>query len=137
MALPKHFAEYFLIGFVCLLIGYGTGAVISTRKNSMTLGDTVAVKWSDGIRDNPSYGAHIFLTPYMTNKFRGHAVWLQVYIGRKNEGQRFTLPHRLGLAKTPDLAARQWSRIEWLKNGLHVGEGNHSTFIPIEEFRSP
>ena len=122
-----------LIAFTCLLIGYGTGAVVSARKNSLTLGETVAVKWSDGVHNNPVYGAHVYLDPYMTNNFRGHAVRLRVFIGRQEYGQKFTAPHHLGLAKTQDEAVRQWGSLRWSLEGLYVGANNQTTFISVDK----
>ena len=135
MAFPKNLPEFVLIAFTCLLIGYGTGAVISARKNSLTLGETVAVKWSDGIHSNPAYGAHVYLDPYMTNNFRGHAVRLRVFIGRKEYEQKFTAPHHLGLAKTQDEAVRQWGNLRWAQEGLYVGANNQTTFISVEKIK--
>ena len=133
MVFPKNLPEFVLIAFTCLLIGYGTGAVISARKNSLTLGETVAVKWSDGIHSNPAYGAHVYLDPYMTNNFRGHAVRLRVFIGRKEYEQKFTAPHHLGLAKTQDEAVRQWGNLRWAQEGLYVGANNQTTFISVDK----
>ena len=135
MALAKNLPEFVLIAFTCLLIGYGTGAVISARKNSLTLGETVAVKWSDGIHSNPAYGAHVYLDPYMTNNFRGHAVRLRVFIGRKEYEQKFTAPHHLGLAKTQDEAVRQWGNLRWAQEGLYVGANNQTTFISVDKIK--
>ena len=36
VALPEKLPEYVLIAFACLLIGYGTGAVLTARKNTLT-----------------------------------------------------------------------------------------------------
>ena len=132
---PKNLPEFVLIAFTCLLIGYGTGAVISARKTSLTLGETVAVKWSDGIHSNPAYGAHVYLDPYMTNNFRGHAVRLRVFIGRKEYEQKFTAPHHLGLAKTQDEAVRQWGNLRWAQEGLYVGANNQTTFISVDKIK--
>lgn len=133
--MPKKLPEYVLIAFACLLIGYGTGAVITASKNSLTLGDTMAVKWSDGVHDSPAYGAHVYLVPYMSNDFRGLAVRLQVYIGHDKRQQQFTAEHHLGLVKNQDEGARHWSKVRWEKDGLHVGEGNETLFFPIENLK--
>ena len=133
MARPKNLPEYVLVAFTCLLIGYGTGAVISTRKNSLTLGETVAVRWSDGIHNDPAYGAHVYLDPYMTNNFRGHAVRLRIFIGREEHEQKFTAPRHLGLAKTQDEAVRQWGGLQWTREGLYIGANNQTTFIPLDQ----
>ncbi len=135
MALPLKFPEYVLIAFACLLIGYGTGAVVSARRNSLTLDETVAVKWSDGVHDGPAYGAHVYLDPYMTNDFRGLAVRVRVFIGREKHEQKFSTPHHLGLTRTQAEAVRQWGNIRWANDGLHLGEGNHSVLIPIHKIK--
>jgi len=136
VALPKNISEYVLIAFACLLIGYGTGAVISARKNSLTLGETVAVKWSDGIHDTPAFCAHVYLDPYMTNNFRGHAARVIIFSGRDKYNQKFTSPHHLGLAKNQSEAIQKWGNLRWELDGLHVGEGNKSSFIPLSKIQS-
>ena len=136
MALPKNLPEYVLIAFACLLIGYGTGTVITARKNSLTLGETVSVKWSDGIHDTPAYCAHVYLDPYMTNNFRGHAARLIVFLGRDKPNQKFTTPHHLGLAKNQSEATKKWGNLRWERDGLHIGEGNTSAFISINKIEA-
>ena len=133
--MPKKFPEYVLIAFACLLIGYGTGAVVSAKRNSLTLSETVSVKWSDGVLDGPAYGAHVYLDPYMTNDFRGLAVRVRVFIGRDQHEQKFSAPHHLGLARTQGEAVRQWGNIRWANDGLHLGEGNRSVFIPVHKIK--
>ena len=135
MALPEKLPEYVLIAFACLLIGYGTGAVLTARKNTLTLCDTVAVKWSDGIHETPAYCAHVYLVPYMSNDFRGLAARLQVYIGRDPGKQQFTAEHHLGLVKDQSEGARSWGKLRWEKDGLHLGEGNDTMFFPLTNLR--
>ena len=37
MANPKKLSDVILTGFMCLMIGYGTGAVLTERKKMVTL----------------------------------------------------------------------------------------------------
>ena len=129
MALPKKLPEFILVALVCLMVGYGTGTVLTERKRMVTLEHSITLKWSDGIFDNPALGAHIFLQPHMNGK----SVRLRIYIGR--EQPQFYMPGRIGeidVVRTPEEAVRKWQHIEWREDGLHIGvEGNStSLYIP-------
>ena len=127
MALPKKLPEYILIALVCLMIGYGTGAVLTERKKMVTLEHSVTLRWSDGVFDDPPLGAHVFLEPHMDGK----SVRLRVYIGRSQP--QFYMPGRIGeidVVRTAEGAAEKWGQIEWRSDGLHVGvDGNRTRLI--------
>lgn len=57
MELPKKMPEFVLVALVCLVIGYGTGAVLTERKKMVTLENSITLKWSDGVFADPSFGA--------------------------------------------------------------------------------
>ncbi len=116
---------------VCLMIGYGTGAVLGIRKHSLGLGDTLAVAWSDGVGDATIYGAHVYVEPHMDGKTRGLAVRLRVFIGRDKRTQRFTARHELGVVGTHAEALSKWGRAAWSADGLRVGA------VPGAEFFLP
>ena len=65
MGLPKKLPEFVLVALVCLMIGYGTGTVLTERKKMVTLEHSVTLLWSDGEFDEPALGAHVFLEPHM------------------------------------------------------------------------
>ena len=60
MGLPKKLPEFVLVALVCLMIGYGTGTVLTERKKMVTLEHSVTLLWSDGEFDEPALGAHVF-----------------------------------------------------------------------------
>ena len=139
MAAPKKWPEFLLVGLVCLMIGYGTGSVITERKKMVTLENSIAVKWSDGIFDDPPLGAHIFLEPYMADGIRGKSVRLRVYLGRDKPDFFMPGPNgQIDIVKPPEEAAGKWSNIRWTEKGLHLGgDDNASTkFFPRSEIRS-
>ena len=134
MALPKKLPEFILVALVCLMIGYGTGSVLTERKQMVTLEHSVTLRWSDGVFDEPALGAHVFLEPHMDGK----SVRLRVYIGRSQP--KFFMPGRIGeidVARTPEDAAAKWSQIEWREDGLHVGvDGNRTRlFVPRKDIK--
>ena len=134
MRLPQKLPEFILVAGVCLLIGYGTGAVLGIRKHAMKLGDTIAVAWSDGALAGPIYGAHVYLDPYMDGETRGHAVRVRVFIGRDKRTQQFTARHELGVVKTPAEAIAKWGRAHWAADGLRVGTApGKEFFLPKEK----
>ena len=59
MGLPKKLPEFVLVALVCLMIGYGTGTVLTERKKMVTE-HSVTLLWSDGEFDEPALGAHVF-----------------------------------------------------------------------------
>ena len=124
MALPKKLPEFILVSLVCLMIGYGTGTVLTERKKMVTLENSITLKWSDGIFDDPVLAAHVFLEPHMNGK----SVRLRVYISR--DRPQFYMPGQIGeidVVHTPEEAVQKWGNIEWREDGLHVGvEGNHT-----------
>ncbi len=129
MAKPKKLSDVLLTGFVCLMIGYGTGAVLTERKKMVTLEHSLSLKWSDGVFDDPPLGAHVFLEPHMDGK----SVRLRVYIGR--DQPQFFMPGRIGeldVVPNAEAAAAKWSHVRWDADGLHLGvDGNRSRrFIP-------
>ncbi len=129
MAKPKKLSDVILTGFVCLMIGYGTGTVLTERKKMVTLEHSLTLKWSDGVFDDPPLGAHVFLEPHMNGK----SVRLRVYIGR--DQPQFFMPGRIGeldVTDTAEEAAAKWSKIRWDTDGLHLGVNGNRTrrFIP-------
>ena len=129
MAKPKKLSDVILAGFVCLMIGYGTGAVLTERKKIVTLEHSLILKWSDGVFDDPPLGAHVFLEPHMNGK----SVRLRVYIGR--DQPQFYMPGRigeLGVTDTAEEAAAKWGELRWDTDGLHIGVNGKRTrrFIP-------
>ena len=129
MAKPKKLSDVILTGFVCLMIGYGTGAVLTERKKMVTLEHSLTLKWSDGVFDDPPLGAHVFLEPHMNGK----SVRLRVYIGR--DKPQFFMPGRIGelqVTDTAEEAAAKWGKIRWKADGLHIGMNGNRTrrFIP-------
>jgi hypothetical protein len=138
MALPRKIPEFVLVALVCLMIGYGTGSVLTERKKMVTLEHSIALKWSDGVHENPPLGAHVFLEPHMDGVTVGKSVRLRIYIGR--EQPQFYMPGRIGqidVLSNPQEAVRKWRNIEWRKDGLHVGvDGNRTRFfVPHSEIR--
>ncbi len=134
MKRPKKLAEFILVAWVCLMIGYGTGAVLTERKKMVTLESSVALKWSDGVFDGPPLGAHIYLEPHMDGK----SVRLRVYFGR--ERPQFFMPGRTGeidVARDAQQASSKWSSISWRSDGLHVGvDGNRTRyFVPHKKIK--
>ena len=134
MQLPKKLPEFILVAMVCLMIGYGTGAVLTERKKMVTLENSVALKWSDGVSDSPPLGAHVYLEPHMDGK----SVRLRVYIGR--EKPQFFMLGRNGeidVVRDAQQASRKWSSILWKSDGLHVGvDGNRTRhFIPYNKIK--
>ena len=134
MKRPKKLAEFILVAWVCLMIGYGTGAVLTERKKMVTLESSVALKWSDGVFDGPPLGAHIYLEPHMDGK----SVRLRVYFGR--ERPQFFMPGRNGeidVVRDAKQASRKWSNIRWMSDGLHVGvDGNRTRyFVPHKKIK--
>jgi|TARA_B100000959_G_scaffold240637_1_gene261956 hypothetical protein len=134
---PKKMPEFILIALVCLMIGYGTGAVLTERKKMVTLENSVALKWSDGISNGPPLGAHVYLEPHMNGK----SVRLRVYIGR--ERPEFFMPERkrngeIDVVDDAQRASRKWSNIHWRSDGLHVGvDGNRTRLIVPYEIIKP
>ncbi len=129
MAKPKKLSDVILAGFVCLMIGYGTGAVLTERKKMVTLEHSLTLKWSDGVFDDPPLGAHVFLEPHMNGK----SVRLRVYIGR--DQPQFYMPGRIGeldVTDTAEEAADKWGKLRWDSAGLHIGVNGNRTrrFIP-------
>lgn len=134
MGLPKKLPEFVLVALVCLMIGYGTGSVLTERKKMVTLEHSVTLLWSDGEFDEPALGAHVFLESHMDGK----SVRLRVYIGRRQP--KFFMPGRIGeidVVRTPEEAAAKWSKIEWRPDGLHLGvDGNRTRrFISHEDIK--
>jgi len=129
MAKPKKLSDVILTGFVCLMIGYGTGTVLTERKKMVTLEHSLMLKWSDGVFDDPPLGAHVFLEPHMNGK----SVRLRVYIGR--DQPQFYMFGRIGeldVTDTAEEAAAKWGKLRWETNGLHIGVNGNRTrrFIP-------
>ena len=134
MKRPKKLVEFILVAWVCLMIGYGTGAVLTERKKMVTLESSVALKWSDGVFDCPPLGAHIYLEPHMDGK----SVRLRVYFGR--ERPQFFMPGRNGeidVVRDAKQASSKWSNIRWMSDGLHVGvDGNRTRyFVPHKKIK--
>lgn len=134
MKRPKKLAEFILVAWVCLMIGYGTGAVLTERKKMVTLENSVALKWSDGVFDDPPLGAHIYLEPHMDGK----SVRLRVYFGR--ERPQFFMPGRNGeidVVRDAKQASSKWSNIRWMSDGLHVGVDDNRTryFVPHKKIK--
>ena len=130
----RKIPEFFLVALVCLTIGYGTGAVLTERKQMVTLENSVALKWSDGIFDTPPLGAHIYLEPHMDGK----SVRLRVYFGR--ERPQFFMPERNGeidVVRDAKQASSKWSNIRWMSDGLHVGVDDNRTryFVPHKKIK--
>jgi len=134
MALPKKWPEFLLVALACLTIGYGTGSVLTERKKMVTLEHSVALKWSDGVFDDPPLGAHIYLEPHMDGK----SVRLRVYLGRIRPD--FFLPGLNGeidVVKTAEEAATKWSTIRWNPDGLRLGDGNRThKFFPRAKIKT-
>ena len=128
MALPKNFPDFVLVGLACLVIGYGTGAVLTERKKMVTLENSITLKWSDGVFDDPPLGAHVYLEPHMDGK----SVRLRVYHGRNQP--LFYMPGPIGeidVVRTAKEAASKWTKVEWRKDGLHVGIDGNRTLLQI------
>ena len=98
MALPKKLPEFALVALASTMIGYGTGVVLTERKNMVTLEHSITLKWSDGVFDDPPLGAHVFLEPHMNGK----SVRLRVYIGRTQP--QFFMPGHIGEIDVVDSA---------------------------------
>ena len=100
----------------------------------VTLEHSVALKWSDGVFDDPPLGAHVYLEPHMDGK----SVRLRVYLGRTRPD--FFLPGLNGeidVVKTAEEAAAKWSTIRWNPDGLHLGDGNRTRkFFPRAKIKS-
>ena len=105
MALQKKWPEFLLVALACLTIGYGTGSVLTERKNMVTLEHSVTLKWSDGVFDDPPLGAHVYLEPHMNGK----SVRLRVYHGRiKPDFFQPGLNGEIDVVKTAKEAAAKW-----------------------------
>ena len=134
MKKSKKLPEFILVALVCLTIGYGTGAVLTERKKMVTLENSVALKWSEGVFDSPPLGAHIYLEPHMDGK----SVRLRVYFGR--ERPQFFMPGHNGeidVVRDAQQASSKWSSIRWRSDGLHVGvDGNRTRyFVPHKKIK--
>ena len=129
MAAPKKLAEFILVALVCLMIGYGTGTVLTERAHMITPETTIALEWSDGIIDAPPMGAHIYLEPHMDGK----SVRLIVHIGR-GEPAFYQESHNgeIDVVANSKAAAAKWSVVRWTPEGLHLGRDGNKTrhFIP-------
>jgi hypothetical protein len=128
MDFPKKMPEFVLVALVCLVIGYGTGAVLTERKKMVTLENSITLKWSDGVFNDPPLGAHVYLEPHMAGK----SVRLRVYHGRNQP--LFYMPGPIGeidVLGTAKEAASKWSKVEWRKDGLHVGIDGNRTLLQI------
>ena len=128
MELPKKMPEFVLVALVCLVIGYGTGAVLTERKNMVTFENSITHKRSDGVFDDPPLGAHVYLEPHMDGK----SVRLRVYHGRNQP--LFYMPGPIGeidVVRTAKEAASKWTKVEWRKSGLHVGIDGNRTLLQI------
>jgi hypothetical protein len=129
MAAPKKLAEFILVALVSLMIGYGTGTVLTERSHMITPETTIALEWSDGIIDDPPMGAHIYLEPHMDGK----SVRLIVHIGR-GEPAFFQESHNgeIDVVADAKTAAEKWSVAQWTAEGLHLGQDGNKTrhFIP-------
>ena len=127
MALPKQLPEFALVALTSTMIGYGTGVVLTERKNLVTLEHSITLKWSDGVFDDPPLGAHVFLEPHMNGK----SVRLRVYIGRTQP--QFFMPGHIGeidVVDSAEDAAKKWAQIQWRRDGLHLGvDGNRTRLI--------
>jgi len=134
MAAPKKLPEFILVTLVCLLIGYGTGTVLTERSHMVTPETTIALEWSDGIIDDPPMGAHVYLEPHMDGK----SVRLIIHIGR-GEPAFFQETHNgeIDVVADAKAAAAKWSAVHWTPEGLHLGaDGNKSRhFIPRESIK--
>lgn len=127
MALPRNWPEILLVAVVCLFIGYGTGAVLTDRKQMVTLERTLVSQWSDavGLAASPPRCAHVYLEPHMN----GVSVRLRVYLGR--DQPKFYNHGEFDVQKNVASAARKWGQLNWTTKGLHVGtEANATLFIP-------
>ena len=130
----KKIPEFILVALVCLTLGYGTGAVLTERKKMVPLESSVALKWSDGVFDNPPLGAQNYLEPHM----EGKSVRLRVYFGR--ERPQFFMPGHTGeidVVRDAKQASSKWSNIRWMSDGLHVGvDGNRTRyFVPHKKIK--
>ena len=139
MSKSKRWPELVLVAIVGLMIGYGTGSVITERKKMVTLEHSVALKWSDGVFDDPPLGAHVYLEPYMDGNMKGKSVRLRIYMGR--EKPDFLLPGSNGeidVVKTAAEASAKWGRIRWTPEGLHLGgdDNRSAKFFPRETIQS-
>ena len=109
------------------MIGYGTGVVLTERKNLVTLEHSITLKWSDGVFDDPPLGAHVFLEPHMNGK----SVRLRIYIGRTQP--QFFMPGHIGeidVVDSAEDAAKKWAQIQWRRDGLYLGvDGNRTRLI--------
>jgi len=127
MELPKKIAEFTLVALTSTMIGYGTGVVLTERKNLVTLEHSITLKWSDGVFDDPPLGAHVFLEPHMNGK----SVRLRVYIGRI-QPQFFMLGDigEIDVVDSAEAAAEKWAQIQWRRDGLYLGvDGNRTRLI--------
>lgn len=94
------------------------------------LSKLLAVSWGDGKYGKAFYGAFVYLEPVTG----GQRVKAQVQIGRGNP--MFHECGEIGRAATAEEAVAKWSKIDWQDNGLHIGTGTNTYFLPRAKLES-
>ena len=115
MGLPKKLPEFVLVALVCLMIGYGTGTVLTERKKMVTLEHSVTLLWSDGEFDEPLW----VLMSFWNRTWTANPCDCACTSAAANPS---FMPGRIGeidVVRTPEEAAAKWSKIEWRPDGLH------------------
>jgi hypothetical protein len=121
----RRFARGLLVLVLGALLGVGLGWVLASRRSETDLQRVVAMSWGDGAYGKAFYGAHVYLEPVSG----GYSVQARVYIGR-GDGAYFHDIGELGRVATAEEAVARWGRVEWSEDGLRLGEGEGSFFLP-------
>lgn len=120
----KRFFPFFVVTVVAILVGFVVGWIFAGRVNETRLERVVAMSWGGGKYGTAFYGAHVYLEP----QAGGYSVRARVLIGRGRD--YFHDCGELGRVRTDSEAVAKWGTIEWREDGLRIGSGPDTYFLP-------
>ena len=126
-----HFSipELLLIVLCLLFVCFIAGWIILSKNNSNHINNSVAIKWFDGKNGAAFYGVEVYLVPMRD----GFSVRAKVHINRNDY---YHDCGQLGLVKQPQEAVKTWGDINWQPEGLYIGEGDNTYFLPRQKIES-
>lgn len=104
--------------------GLVAGWLAASSRSESQLDRVIVMSWGDGRYGPAFYGAHVWLEPIEN----GYSVRARVLLGRGNRS--FYDVGELGQTTTDEEAVARWGEVRWRDDGLQLGTGVDSYFLP-------